>query len=326
MNFFTTVLLSATIIFAGNSFSNETLKSSKRSICGLGTCTSQCTSPDSLIGEQPLPSKPDINDGNYVDCMYACIDMKEIFGCSDGSQPPRLSGYGDNLHNGDKAKIPVFERGTFKAYAEEDFTPQDRSLLSEAFEIVFEQLGVLFLTDPLSSDFGRCTIPTSYEAFAMADLWGANFWDQNNYGYANIWRLPRIPDQRLIRDAPRIKYEVRVVKLWDPTALGKAVVGNHSIARPVISLNWNYMKGYARISNVKWRKEPRYASPGFWAGTIAHELLHTMGYIHPNSTNWSDPNEVAVYNNTFMVYFSDCLRKVAMPNTFDSDLTFGLHE
>ncbi|WP_141733447.1 hypothetical protein [Oligoflexus tunisiensis] len=294
-------------------------------ICELGACTQQCTSPDSVIGDQPLPVAPDINHGNYVDCMYACIDLKEQLFCSDGSTPPRIEGSGNNLDRGDNATVPIFEKGTFKAYAEPGFTPQDRTLLKEAFEIAFEQLGALFLTDPINSEFGKCTNPTQYEVFAVADMWGVNFWDKNTYGFGSIWREPRILDQRRIRDSPRIKYEVRVVKTWESDALGSARIGNHSVARPVIALNWNFMKGY-RLWKGSWIKDPIYTHPGFWASTIVHELLHTVGYTHPEGFDWNDPQAVEAYKKNFMVNFSDCIEKVTMPETFNPNSTLFMRE
>lgn len=286
-------------------------------ICGFGTCTQQCTSPDSVIGIQPLPSSPDINQGNYVDCIYACIDIKEQFQCSDGTPIPWIEGVGDNLDKGDLATIPVFEKGSFKAYAEAGFTPLDRALLKESFEIVYEQLGVMFLSDPLNSEFGKCTNPSSYEAFAMADLWSATLWDTNTYGYANIWREPRLPYQRLIPGFPSIKYDVRVVKIWDDSALGKAQVGNHSVARPIIALNWNNLKGYRAFNDGSRGKDTIYSQPGFWASTIVHELLHTVGYDHQKDIIWDDPTDKAKYLNTFMVSFSNCIEKVTLQDKYD---------
>ncbi|MFW7382335.1 MAG: hypothetical protein ACOH5I_26295 [Oligoflexus sp.] len=295
-------------------------------ICNLGTCEQQCTSPDSMIGEKPLPLRPDINNGNYVDCMYACIDMKGMFSCADGSEIPWIQGVGDNLDKGDDAIIPIYEKGTFKAYAEAGFTPQDRALLEEAFDIAFEHLGVLFLDDPLNSDFGKCTLDMNYEPYEMADLWGATFWDTNTYGYANIWRRPRLADQRLIRDRPRIKYEVRVVKLWDDSALGRARIGNHSVARPIIALNWNYMKGYRKRSDGELVNDPLYTQAGFWATTIVHELLHTAGFDHQDSIDWNNPKDVAKYKNTFMVYFADCVGEVSLGDIYDPNSKLFLHE
>jgi hypothetical protein len=282
-------------------------------ICELGTCTEQCTSPDSLIGEQPLPSRPDINNGNYVDCVYACIDLKEQFQCTDGTTVPWIEGKGSNLDKGYLASIPVYEKGTFRAYAEPGFTPMDRELIKEAFDIAFEQLGVVYLNDPFNSEFAKCAQADT----AIADFWGANFFDVNTYGFANIWREPRQPYQRLIPGFPGIKYDVRVVKLWDDDALGRAQVGNQSVARPVIALNWNNLKGYTRFNDGSIGRYNVYSQPGFWASTIVHEILHTAGYDHQSSINWNDPVDKAKYLNTFMVKFANCIEKVSLQDEYD---------
>lgn len=293
-------------------------------VCELGSCTDQCTSSDSVFaGELPLPSWPDIRNGPYVDCMYACIDMKEMLQCADGSKRPWLDGIGNNLDNPDLASIPIYQNGTFKVYAEAGFTPQDRTLIKDAIEVVVEQLGVMFLTDPMQSDFGKCTAPLNYERFSMADFWGLNIWDKNSYGHAGVWRKLREPYNRFIPGYPDIKYDLRIVKLWEDDILGRAPLGDHTNARPVIALNWNYLKGYFRDSAGNFYKIPEYSQPGYWAGTIVHEILHTIGYQHPELVK-TDPAKKEEYLNTFMVYFSDCIRKTTLPTSYDPNSTlFG---
>lgn len=294
-------------------------------ICELGPCTEQCTSPDSVIGEQPLPSSPDIGNGNYVDCVYACIDLKKKLQCDDGTALPRIEGKGNNLENGHLATVPIFEAKSFRAYVEPDFTPLDRTLLKEAFELAYEQLGVMFLSDPMNSEFGKCTKPSTYDSFAMADFWGLNFLNENNYGRASIWREAREPFIHLIPGFPGIKYDVRVVKTWDDDALGEARIGSHTVTRPVIALNWNYMKGYRKNADGTFSADSSYGHPAFWASTIVHEIMHTAGYDHPTFVK-GDTASYNNYLNTFMVHFSDCIERVGMPETFDPNSSLFLRE
>jgi hypothetical protein len=293
-------------------------------ICELGTCTQQCTDPDSVIGEQPLPSSPDINNGNYVDCIYACIDLKAKLQCRDATPYPWIYGSGDNLDKPDLANVLVYQTDTFRAYVEPSFTPQDRQLIKESLETAVEQLGVFFLKDPMNSGLGKCTSGLNYDHFEMADFWGLNFWNVNTYGHANIWRESREPSWPYIPGFPGVKYDLRIVKVWKDNILGRAYLGDASVARPVIALNWNHLKGYGRDRDGNIVPVPAYGHPGYWAGTIAHEILHTIGATHPD-VNYDDPENVKKYKSTFMVAFSDCITKQAMPE-FDPNSKLSVYE